>query len=220
MSSRVTIRIFRGQDRRVNNYQEYRDIPRALPSILSALEYIRSHLDSTLVFQRSCWHGSCGTCSLMVNEVPALACTAPLGTEIITLSPLNSLALWGDLATSRQEFFFNFPDNAAYLSNRRGTKKRDAQPPTQQLENCIECGICESGCPLSNSFMGPAALSAHYRELINRPERAQEMLEAVAQERGVDGCQKHLICSRVCPAGVYPSGDIVQLKKRLEKESG
>ena len=205
----VTIRILRGRDGNPTQYREYPKVP-SLPSatILSALEYIRSHLDNSLIFQRSCWHGSCGTCALLSNKVATLACLEPLPSGgSLTLAPLAALPLWADLATQRREFYANFPLNARYLTAHRN--------PSQQLENCIECGICEHACPLSGSFMGPAALSAHYRELINRPKREAEMLKAVEGSSGASGCQRHLHCSRHCPANVYPSGDIVKLQRKL-----
>ncbi len=216
----ITIRILRGRVGHPAQYHEYPKVPIS-PSatILSALEYIRSHLDNSLIFQRSCWHGSCGTCALVSNGIATLACLEPLPSSTpLTLAPLAALPLWADLATQRRALYANFPLNARYLTTHRHPKKSGDQSP-QQLENCIECGICEHACPIRGGFMGPAALSAHYREIINRPEREKEILEAVKGSSGASGCQRHLHCSRHCPASVYPSGDILKLQRKLNESS-
>ena len=43
-------------------------------SLLDALQYIKDHLDSTLSVRWSCRMAICGSCGMMVNKVPKLAC--------------------------------------------------------------------------------------------------------------------------------------------------
>ena len=43
-------------------------------SVLEGLQYIKDHLDGSLTFRWSCRMAICGSCSAMVNGVPALSC--------------------------------------------------------------------------------------------------------------------------------------------------
>ena len=42
--------------------------------VLDALNYIKDHIDGTLTFRWSCRMGVCGSCGIMINGVPKLAC--------------------------------------------------------------------------------------------------------------------------------------------------
>src|SRR5690606_15029901 len=55
------------------------------PMVLDALIQIKSTVDSTLTFRRSCREGICGSCAMNINGVNRLACTTAmeeLGNEI------------------------------------------------------------------------------------------------------------------------------------------
>ena len=47
-------------------------------TVLEGLIYIKENLDSTLVFRASCRMGICGSCGLLVNNYPYLACHTQL----------------------------------------------------------------------------------------------------------------------------------------------
>ena len=42
--------------------------------VLDALHFIKSEIDPTLSFRRSCREGICGSCSMNINGVNTLAC--------------------------------------------------------------------------------------------------------------------------------------------------
>ena len=45
------------------------------PMVLDALIYIKSKIDSSLTFRRSCREGVCGSCSMNIDGTNTLACT-------------------------------------------------------------------------------------------------------------------------------------------------
>src|SRR5579872_6465869 len=51
------------------------DLDRCGPMVLDALIWIKSHLDSTLAFRRSCREGVCGSCAMTIDGTNWLACT-------------------------------------------------------------------------------------------------------------------------------------------------
>lgn len=193
-------------------------------TVLDALEVIRRDQDWSLMYRHSCHHGSCGTCGMIVNGERKLACLTQV-TELegatFELQPLRSMNPLGDLAVDPSPLFADFPQGAGYL--RRSELNADRRKPFEvehweRFEDCIECGLCVSSCPVTESFMGPAALAAYNREIINRPERRRELLAEVNVERGVWPCTRALNCSRVCPTGVYPARHIAELRKKLEQD--
>ena len=69
-------------------------------TLFVALNEIREHLDASLCFDFVCRAGICGSCAMLVNGRPALACrtlTQSLG-EDITLAPLPVFKLIADLS--------------------------------------------------------------------------------------------------------------------------
>lgn len=115
----------------------------------------------------------------------------------------------------------------------------------ERFEDCIECGSCVSACPVTARdwpagfgsavvkleqggpvlmplpdtppFIGPAALAALHRETINKSERREELLAVAAQTGGVNSCERHFECSRVCPRGVAPGKHIELLRREIRE---
>ncbi|MFP4151586.1 MAG: succinate dehydrogenase/fumarate reductase iron-sulfur subunit [Alkalispirochaeta sp.] len=141
---------------------------------------------------------------------------------VIELRPLQTMRHIGDLAVDPTPLFRDFPAAASYL--RESEANKGSTPPAEiegyvRFENCIECGLCVSACPVIQirGFMGPAGLSAYNRELDKRPERSAELLPEVDTDAGAWGCDRHLACSAVCPTGVYPAKQIAMLQRKIKK---
>lgn len=216
---RLVIR--RGQGRTT----EHRVIAGEYTTILDALEQIRVHEDPDLLYRHSCHHGSCGTCGVEADGEPVLACTTRLVDlpETVELGPLSAFPVIGDLAVDASTLTAGYPSGASYLRDSAPLSAPDGtrgEVPAElslfrRFENCIECGLCVTACPVTEKFMGPAALAAWNRELEKNPERGEEVLNAVSGPDGVDACVRALRCSAVCPTGVYPAKHIALLKRRL-----
>jgi succinate dehydrogenase / fumarate reductase iron-sulfur subunit len=195
-------------------------------TVLDGLEYIRTRLDSSLMYRHSCHHGSCGTCGMVINGEKLLACTTNvlgLESDTVTVYPLPMFEHKGDLAVEPAGLFADFPTDADY--RRESEYNKDARVPEEieayeRFENCIECGLCVSACPVTSNWMGPAALAAYNRELEKHPERRDELLDQVDVDRGVWSCRRHLRCSAVCPTGVYPAKHIALLQRAARKRRG
>jgi ferredoxin len=91
-------------------------------------------------------------------------------------------------------------------------------PPTR-FEDCIECGLCVSACPVSGTdplYWGPAALGAAAR-LVDEPRGRDPapVLRAVDDEHGLWRCHGVFECTQVCPTGVDPGRLILALRGRL-----
>ncbi|MFW5827348.1 MAG: succinate dehydrogenase/fumarate reductase iron-sulfur subunit [Alkalispirochaeta sp.] len=217
-------------------WSEYEVPIKGHTTVVDALEWIKNHLDDTLLFRHSCHHGSCGTCGMVINGERKLACTTNVKELVeaaeadgrdttVEVLPLQTMTHIGDLAVDPTPLFKDFPVAATYL--RASEANKNSQTPDEidryvRFENCIECGLCVSACPVISirKFMGPAGLSAYNLELDKNPHRSAELLPEVDTDEGVWGCDRHLACSAVCPTGVYPGKQIAMLQRKIKKARG
>lgn len=69
-------------------------------SVLDAIVWIRSHVDSSVAFRYSCVNANaCKECMVSVNGKTEYACTARLSTEGTRVGPLTNKTLIRDLVT-------------------------------------------------------------------------------------------------------------------------
>lgn len=202
-------------------------------SILEALQYIKDHLDSTLSFRWSCRMAICGSCGMMVNNVPKLGCKAFLRDYYpnkVSLAPLANFPIERDLVVVMDDFIAKLEEIKPYIipeSDKPLSEGPHQQTPEQmakykQFSMCINCGLCYAACPqyaLDNKFTGPAALALLAR--YNRDSRdngESERMKIVNQEEGVWGCTFVGYCSVVCPKDVDPAAAIQLLKVESSKD--
>ncbi|WP_236573282.1 2Fe-2S iron-sulfur cluster-binding protein, partial [Nocardia caishijiensis] len=90
---------------------------------LNVLIYIKSYLDGTLTFRRSCAHGVCGSDAMRINGVNRLACKVlmkdmlPKGDKTLTMTvePIRGLPVEKDLVVDMEPFFDAFRAVKPYL---------------------------------------------------------------------------------------------------------
>jgi len=228
---KVIFRILRFKPDRIDppRFESFKVTPQPSTTVLDGLEEIRRHKDDTLMYRHCCHHASCGTCACTINGTPALACTtriADLKSDTVTLEPLAHLECLGDLVVDMRNFYREM--EADWATIRRGGKASPERTPEgigqlTRLENCIECGCCVAGCPVTsepNDFMGPAVLAALNNEIRNRPGGRDQLLDKAAGSRGAAMCRRHLVCSRVCPSKVYPARHIADLLRAINSGHG
>ena len=96
----------------------------------------------------------------------------------------------------------------------------EVQIPINRFENCLECALCYSACPIPGTnpdFVGPAALAAASR-MIEEPRcdvRAQELWKLVDSEEGIWRCHTAFECVEACPANVDPTGAMMALRHQI-----
>jgi succinate dehydrogenase / fumarate reductase iron-sulfur subunit len=196
-------------------------------TVLDALLEIRRSHDSSLVVRNSCMHASCGACGVRVNGHEVLACDTavadlPAG-KPIKVEPLLNQRLVADLATDMVDFYARL-DAAGMPLVRAGRVSADVVPPEGirnfgQFEDCIECGLCLSACPIARidrSFIGPAALAAAAR-VVDEPRGSDlgPVLALAAESDSVWRCRSAMQCTAVCPAAVRPATALLGLRRHV-----
>ena len=77
------------------------------PMVLDALIWIKSKIDSTLTFRRSCREGVCGSCAMNIDGTNTLACTRGIGHAAapVTIYPLPHQEVIKDLVPDLSVFY-------------------------------------------------------------------------------------------------------------------
>ncbi|OBT16405.1 fumarate reductase [Vibrio sp. UCD-FRSSP16_10] len=200
-------------------------------SVLDALSYIKDNLDKDLAYRWSCRMAICGSCGIMVNQVPKLACKTflrdyPNG---LTIEALANFPIEKDLIVDMTPFIERLEAIKPYIigNDRTPEDGTNIQTPEQmarykQFAACINCGLCYAACPqfgLNPDFLGPAALTmAHRYNLDSRDDGKQERMELINGENGAWGCTFVGYCSVVCPKSVDPAGAVNQGKIESSKD--
>ena len=196
-------------------------------TVLDALLEIRRHQDPSLVVRHSCLHGSCGTCGVLVNGREALACDTKVASlpadRPIKLEPLRNQRVVADLATDMVDFHARF-EPAGLPQVRTSEVCAGAVPPDGmkafgRFEDCIECGLCLSACPIARTdraYIGPAALAAAARIVAEPRGRDLGPVLALAEEPdSVWRCHDAMECTAVCPSAVDPARALFTLRRHV-----
>jgi len=202
-------------------------------TILEGLWYIKENLDSSLSWRSSCRMGVCGSCGMLVNGSPTLACNTQIrdvATDVLMLAPLPNFDIIRDLVPDLAPMFDKHTHLQPYIQ--RDDHEEMLEPTDQywqspeQLEQflqfsyCIKCGCCMAACPTFASdatFSGPMPLAAGYRYLIDSRDDAFKKRKNLLGSGGVGPWRCHYAgeCSAVCPKGVDPARAIQFMKREL-----
>ncbi len=194
--------------------------------LLDAINHIKDEMDRTLSYRWSCHMAVCGSCGMMVDGEPALACKVFLRDlpDKVRIEPLANFPIERDLVTVADDFMDKLARVKPHLVPAEEKSIDDgeySQTPAQLLKFkqytlCINCMVCYAACPqyaLNETFVGPAALAlAHRYNLDNRDVGRSARADVVASNDGIWECSFVGACSLVCPHEVDPAAAIQQIK--------
>jgi succinate dehydrogenase / fumarate reductase, iron-sulfur subunit len=231
-SERLTeVKIYRwnpddSQNPRVDTYFVDRDD--CGPMVLDALIWIKSKIDPTLTFRRSCREGICGSCAMNVDGTNTLACTQHMDDVkgAVKIYPLPHLPVVKDLVADLSVFYAQHASIEPWLQTTSPTPEKEwLQSPRDRgkldgLYECILCACCSTSCPSywwnGDRYLGPAVLLQAYRWLIDsRDEAAGERLDNVEDPFRLYRCHTILNCAKACPKGLNPAKAIAEIKNML-----
>jgi succinate dehydrogenase / fumarate reductase, iron-sulfur subunit len=228
----VYIRRFDPDKDTAPHQQQYSlEVERGL-TVLDGLNIIKQTQDPTVGFRFSCRMGICGSCGMLINGKPGLACNTQIvdvTTTALTLAPLPNFTIIKDLVPDLVPMFGVLKGVKPYIQ--RGDLKEMENPTMeyfqspQQLEEflqftyCIKCGSCMSACPTmatDEDYLGPMPLTQAYRyNTDSRDDAGDVRTDIVSASHGVFNCHYAAECSNVCPKGVDPARAIQLMKKDL-----
>jgi len=200
------------------------------------LSELREKQDPSLQFDFVCRAGVCGSCGMVVNGRPGLACrtlTAELPADI-TLAPLPTFELIGDLSVNTGKWMREMSERLEAwvhakqqeVDLRRHEEKMDPELADEvyELDRCIECGCCVAACGtahMRSDFVGAVGLNKVARFSVDpRDERSDaDMYELVGNDDGVFGCMSLLACNDLCPKELPLQSQIAYLRRRMAKQA-
>jgi succinate dehydrogenase / fumarate reductase iron-sulfur subunit len=215
-----------GANPRVDTYFVDRDD--CGPMVLDAIIWIKSKVDSTLTFRRSCREGICGSCAMNIDGTNTLACTKGMDeiSGAVKIYPLPHMPVVKDLVPDLTRFYAQHASIQPWLKTDTPQPEHEwRQTPADRakldgLYECILCACCSTSCPSywwnSERYLGPAALLQAQRWIKDsRDEATGERLDDLEDPFRLYRCHTIMNCAKACPKGLNPAKAISEIKNML-----
>ncbi|MDY0221909.1 MAG: fumarate reductase iron-sulfur subunit [Desulfobacterium sp.] len=203
-------------------------------TLFIALNEIRENQDPSLQFDFICRAGICGSCGMVINGSPDLACrtlTSKFPDGEITLLPLPGFELIGDLSVNTGKFMRQMSERVEswihdkYAENVDLCRLEERMDPDTadgiyELERCVECGCCISACATKRMREGYISAFGLMRlarySLDPRDKRSdRDFYEIIGDDDGVFGCMTLLGCQDYCPKNLPHQTQIAYLRRKM-----
>lgn len=201
-------------------------------TVLEGLHYIKDNLDASLAWRSSCRMGVCGSCGMLLNGRPGLACNTQIlhiAKTNLNVGPLPNFNIIRDLVPDLMPLFEKHRSIMPYIIRSDEAEVDDPQgefyQSPEELESylqftyCIKCGCCMAACPTLATdarYLGPMPLAAAQRYNEDTRDEGRRNRNRVASgSTAAFRCHYAGECSRVCPKGVDPAKAIQHLKRQL-----
>lgn len=200
-------------------------------TIFIALNLIREKQDPDLSFDFVCRAGICGSCSMMINGRPRLACRTLTKDfpDTITLMPLPAFKLIKDLSVNTGEWFAGMTKRVeSWVHSNEETDISKLEKPIDpqeaqdvfELDRCIECGCCIASCAtklMREDFIGGAGMNRVVRFMIDSHDKRtdEDFYELVGNDDGVFGCMSLIACHDTCPKNLPLQSKIAYLRRKM-----
>ena len=201
-------------------------------TLFIALNEVRDKQDPSLSFDFVCRAGICGSCGMMINGRPGLACrtlTKNVGPDI-TLAPLPVFELIADLSVNtgkwmrfmaeRLQTWVHTKEQEFDLTRIEQGMEPELAEKIYELDRCIECGCCVAGCGtarMRKDFVGAVGLNKMARFRLDSRDHCtdEDFYELVGDDDGVFGCMSLLACHDVCPKELPLQTQIAFLRRKM-----
>lgn len=213
----------------------------ALKAIQENPRNVKGEATTPVIWESNCCNGACGSCAMLINRQPRLACSAlieELGCTIV-LEPLSKFPVERDLAVNRSKMFEDLIEIGDWVMPRpgqtidKGSLIDDLDRTfAENLSKCVHCGICLEACPQyhdKSSFVGAASIAKACLVFLTggRTQHAPKgplfgavsLLDRIMQEGGIEDCENAGNCEKVCPKGVPLITSLARMKREVTKRA-
>jgi fumarate reductase iron-sulfur subunit len=201
-------------------------------TLFIALNEIREKQDPSLQFDFVCRAGICGSCAMVINGRPGLACRTLTKNEgpDITLLPLPAFELIGDLSVNTGKWMRAMSEHLqawVHLKEQEVDLKRieermepELAEKIYELDRCVECGCCVAACGtalMRKDFVGAVGINkiARFRLDPRDTRTDSDFYEVVGTDDGVFGCMSLLGCHDVCPKELPLATQIAFVRRKM-----
>ncbi len=213
----MSLRLIIERSQEDRSYQESFELSlKRVTTLLQAFYEIKSELDATFTFDAGCKSGVCGACAVRVNGREELAC-AYQPKDGDRVEALKYHKILRDLKVQKREAHSTLKriiPPAKSLKSKAISPKEEVKFRIQS--DCILCDSCYSVCPVlavNPNFLAPFALSRAWRYIQDpRVEADKKTKLSYLQQDAIWDCTLCGECTAVCPQGLDPKNDIMQLR--------
>ena len=203
-------------------------------TVFIALNEIRAKYAPALQYDFVCRAGICGSCGMVINGRPDLACrtlTSKFPEGEISLMPLPAFELIGDLSVDTGKFMRAMTEriegwihdetkDTVSLDQLEARMDPDTADKIYELDRCIECGCCVSACGtkrMREDFLGAVGFMKVARfEVDPRDQRTDaDYYDLIGDDDGVFGCMTLLGCEDTCPKDLPHQSRIAYLRRKM-----
>ena len=209
------------------HFEEYTLEADPMDRLLDCLHQVKWRHDSSLALRRSCAHGICGSDTMLINGVNALACKVLVKDlkQPVTVEPMRGLPVIKDFIVDMEPFFAGYRavkpwlivDPDAHEPTRERIQTPEERERFDDTTKCILCAACTTSCPIfwsDREYVGPAAIvNAHRFIFDSRDYGARERLHILSGKGGVFKCRTAFNCSAACPRGIKVTMAIQEVKR-------
>ncbi len=193
-------------------------------SVAGVLDYLNYHDDivdingrktTRIGWECSCLQGICGSCAMVINENPALACETfvrDLKGKDIEIRPLRKFMVIHDLVVDRSSIHENLKQANVCIGEYQPSEDTD-HAHQYAAAKCLKCGLCLEVCPNyvnGHTFFGAAFANDCYLAASRNRSKAKQIRELYADHFGKD-CSKSLSCMDVCPMKIPTLASMAKL---------
>ena len=189
-------------------------------TVIEALEYLWDQ-GEYIAFRSNCREFTCGSCAMLINGKPRLACDTLLR-DGMRLEPLSRYRVLRDLVVENSVAKDRLKE-LKYWPVREEGKTTFSVPLATMLDygkiysRCIECKSCLEVCPASShedsKFIGPM-----YALLLGRvakhPLDSLDRINQASMECGIWACVSCYECADVCPVNLNPGKEVTKFRRR------
>jgi len=212
--------------------QEYRIEAGRILRFTDVLRKINKELDPTLAWNSSCEHAQCGSCSVVINGKPMLACellvenaVEHFQTTAFTIKPITVAPVLRDLIVDLEKAYDRVHRVQPFIikpseNPHQGQEYRISPRVMEtylEATRCINCFCCATACISSQKgFIGPNAVMAGLVRILDpREDATEERLKLLYSREGVYRCHTSMACSSVCPKKIDVAHFIGLVKEGL-----
>lgn len=210
--SNLTVKIKINDDYQTFNYDGDLNIPVTL--LLDKLN---------VEYSCSCLQGLCGSCAMVINSQPKLACQTFLSEELmvkeyelITIEPLSKFPVIKDLKVDKSKLYEDLKESNQWLEGSAKINDDDIDFE-YEMSLCLMCGCCVEACPNydGGDFVGtPIAVAAS--KIISQESDSNHINEIKDsyKDKFYPHCVKSIACEDVCPMGIRTQSAISKMNRK------
>jgi len=201
-------------------------------TLFIALNKIRETIARDLSYDFVCRAGICGSCGMMVNGKPQLACktlTSAYKDGEITLAPMPTFEIIKDLSVNTGKWMEGMSkrvESWVHTNEKTDISKLEKRIPQKtandvfELDRCIECGICLASCGtklMRENFIGAVGLNrvARFHTDPHDTRTDEDFYELVGDDDGIFGCMSLMGCEDHCPKNLPLQTKIAYMRRKL-----